>query len=127
VRLRIAALAGLVAVLVVVITPSTALADTSSCSVPAATCAGKVEFQSYGEIFRIYDQVADGHSAVLQYWLSDGTGPHWEWNHGGSGTVVEVNLELPEGDWIFYKACLGEYGTKTLVDGTCSAGVTDYA
>jgi len=127
-RLGIALLVtGLTAATVVVMAPTNALADTSSCSAPASTCAGKVEFQSYGEVFRIYDQSADGHSAVLQYWLSDGTGPYWGWNSGGNGTVVTVDLDLPEGDWIFYKACLGEFGTKTLDEGTCSAGVTDYA
>jgi hypothetical protein len=118
--------AGLVAAFTVA-APTAAFADSSECSVPSGTCAGKVTFQSYGELFRIYDQSSDGHSAVLLYWLSDGTGPYYGWNHSGTGTEVDVDLALAEGDWIFYKACLGEYGTKTLVAGTCSPGVTDYA
>ena len=126
-RLRAAAVVmGTVAVLTV-LRPGSASADTSQCSVPTSTCAAKVTFQSYGELFRIYDQSGDGHSAVLLYWLSDGTGPYYGWNHDGNGTQFNVDLELAEGDWIFYQACLGEYGTRTLVAGTCSAGVTDYA
>lgn len=117
---------GLVGALTVVM-PGEAVADSSQCSVPASTCAGRVTFQSYGELFRIFDQQADGHSAVLLYWLSDGSGPYYGWNANGNGTQVNVDLELPEGDWIFYRACLGEYGTRSLVAGTCSAGVTDYA
>lgn len=117
---------GAVGALAMVI-PGEAVADSSQCSVPSSTCAGRVTFQSYGEVFKIYDQVGDGHSAVLLYWLSDGSGPYYGWNPNGSGTQVTLNLELPEGDWIFYKACLGEYGDRSLVAGTCSTGVTDYA
>jgi hypothetical protein len=118
--------AGLVAAFTVA-APAPAFADSGQCSVPSGTCAARVTFQSSGELFKIFDQSADGHSAVLLYWLSDGSGPYYGWNHAGNGTQVNVDLALPEGDWIFYKACLGEYGTKTLVAGTCSAGVTDYS
>lgn len=106
---------------------SSATADTSQCSSPSGTCAAKAVFESYGEIFRLYDQSADGHSAVLLYWLADGTGPYWVWNSGGNGTVVTVNLELPEGQWIRYMACTGESGPKTLVANSCGLGDTDFA
>jgi hypothetical protein len=117
---------GLVGALTVV-SPSGVRADGSQCSAPAGTCAGRVTFQAAGEVFTIFDQRADGHSAVVQYWLSDGSGPHLGWNPNGNGTQTTLNLDLAEGDWIYYRACLGEYGPKTLVAGTCSAGVTDYA
>lgn len=119
--------AGLVSALTLVVAPVPAHADSSQCSVPTGTCAARVTFQSSGELFRIFDQSGDGHSAVVVYWLSDGSGPHYGWNRDGSGTQFDVDLELAEGDWIFYRACLGEYGPRTLVSGTCGAGVTDYA
>jgi len=115
------------ALLIAVVPAMRALADSSQCSVSSGTCAAKAAFTSYGEHLKVYDRAADGHSAVVLYWLSDGTGPYFGWNPNGNGSVVDIDLELPEGDWIFFKACLGEYGTKTLVSGTCSAGVTDYA
>ncbi|HET8660125.1 MAG TPA: hypothetical protein VFM55_14145, partial [Micromonosporaceae bacterium] len=58
---------GAVGVLAMV-SPGEAVADSSQCSVPSGTCAARVTFQSYGEVFKIYDQVGDGHSAVLLYW-----------------------------------------------------------
>jgi len=114
--------------LLIALAPTTmALADSSQCSVPSSTCAAKVTFTSLGEHFKVYDRAADGHSVVVLQWLSDGTGPYFGWNPNGSGSVVDIDLDLPEGDWIFFKACLGEYGNKTIVSATCSAGVTDYA
>lgn len=117
---------GLVAA-VTVIPSSSASADSSQCSLPSGTCAGKVTFQSYGEHLLINDRAGDGHSAVVLYWRSDGSGPYYGWNASGTGTQVDVNLELAEGEWIFYKACVGEYGTRTLISGSCSAGATDFA
>ena len=125
--LLLAVLFGGTAVALTVIPPTPAIADTSQCSTPSSACAGRATFASYGEVFKVFDQAADGHSAVVLYWLSDGTGPHFGWNSQGNGTTFTLNLELAEGDWIFYRVCLGESGPKTLVSGTCSAGVTDYA
>jgi hypothetical protein len=115
----------LAAVLLTVCTASVATADSSRCSTDSG-CGSRVTFTSYGEIFKVYDQVGDGHSAVAVYWLPDGSS-HLIWNPNGNGTTVTVNLELPEGSWITYRACLGEYGTKTLVAGSCGATITDYA
>jgi hypothetical protein len=102
-----------------------ALADSSLCT--PSGCAGKATFASYGEILTVYDQTGDGHSAVGLYWLQGGSGPFYVWAASGAGTSTRSDLELPEGSWIYYQVCLGEYGSKTLVSGTCSAGVTDYA
>jgi len=107
--------------------PTAALANGSQCTTPTNTCAGRVTFTSDTAVFTIFDQNADGHSAVVQYWLSDGSGPHVGWNSQGNGTRSTVDLNLDPGEWIFYRACLGEFGPKTLVADTCSAGVTDYA
>src|SRR5256885_11622566 len=105
---------------------SAAEADSSRCTVDSA-CAGRATVQSYGEVFKVYDQVADGHSAVALYWLPDGSGPTMIWNSNGNGTVVTGDLELPEGSWITYRVCLGEGGPKTVMLETCSAPITDYA
>jgi hypothetical protein len=103
-----------------------AAADSSRCTVDAA-CAGKGTFTSLGEIFTVYDQKADGHSAVLLYWLPDGSGPHHVWNPNGNGTNVTANLEFPEGSWVTYRVCLGEHGPKDVLENTCGATITDFA
>ncbi|WP_163510417.1 hypothetical protein [Fodinicola acaciae] len=103
-----------------------AYADSSRCTSDSG-CAGKATFASYGEVFTVYDQKADGHSAALLYWLPDGVGPIYVWNHSGNGTSVKADLELPEGSWVTYRVCLGEYGTKQIIASTCGATITDYA
>lgn len=105
---------------------STAAADSNRCTSDSA-CAGKATFASYGEVFTVYDQKADGHSAVLLYWLPDGSGPHLVWSSGGSGTNVKANLEFPEGSWVTYRVCLGESGPKEILQATCGATITDFA
>ena len=105
---------------------SAAAADSSRCTVDSA-CAGRATFTSLGEVFHVFDQVADGHSAVALYWLPDGSGPTMIWNSNGNGTSVTADLELPEGSWLTYRVCLGEGGPKTVMLETCSAPITDYA
>lgn len=100
-------------------------ADSTRCT--PSGCAGQARFVSYGEHLHVADQLADGHSAVAVYWLEGGTGPFHVWNPNGNGMSVDHNLELAEGSWIYYYVCLGEYGPRQILSGTCSAGVTDYA
>ena len=105
---------------------ASASADTERCT-SGSGCAGRVTFASYGEVFKVYDQAGDGHSAVALYWLPDGTGPHLIWNHSGNGTTVTADLEFPEGNWVTYRACLGEYGDREVLQSTCGATITDIA
>jgi hypothetical protein len=105
---------------------SAAVADSSRCTAGTG-CAGRATFTSLGEIFHVYDQNADGHSAVALYWLPDGSGPTMIWNSNGNGTNVTANLELAEGSWITYRVCLGEGGPKQVMLETCGAPITDYA
>ncbi|HEV2781476.1 MAG TPA: hypothetical protein VGX25_19005 [Actinophytocola sp.] len=105
---------------------SAAAADSSRCTADAG-CAGRATFTSYGEVFTVFDQLADGHSAVALYWLPDGSGPHLIWNSNGNGTSVTANLEFPEGAWVTYRVCLGEGGPKEVLLSTCGATITDYA
>ncbi|HEX2133809.1 MAG TPA: hypothetical protein VHH15_19870 [Actinophytocola sp.] len=104
----------------------TAGADSERCT-SGSGCAGRVTFQSYGEVFRVYDQDPDGHSAVALYWLPDGSGPHLVWNSNGNGTSVTANLEFAEGSWVTYRACLGEYGPREILRNTCGPTITDLA
>ncbi len=105
---------------------SAAIADSSRCTAGTG-CAGRATFTSLGEIFHVFDQSADGHSAVALYWLPDGSGPTMIWNSTGNGTDVTANLELAEGSWITYRVCLGEGGPKQVMLETCGAPITDYA
>ncbi len=123
--LRALVVSGAALALALLTTP-TALADSTRCTADTA-CAGKAAFKSLGEVFTVTDQVGDGHSAVLLYWLPDGTGPHLVWNPNGKGTSVTANLELAEGSWVHYRVCLGEHGTKDVLENTCGAPITDRA
>lgn len=105
---------------------ATASADSERCT-SGSGCAGRVTFASYGEVFTVYDQDPDGHSAVALYWLPDGSGPHLVWNPNGNGTSVKANLEFAEGSWVTYRACLGEYGDREVLQSTCGATITDIA
>lgn len=115
----------LLMVIGVMLSGPTAVADSSRCT--PSGCAGQARFVSLGEHLYVDDKLADGHSAVAVYWLEGGTGPFEVWNPNGNGSTVDHNMELPEGSWIYYYVCLGEYGLRSILSGTCSAGVTDYA
>lgn len=104
---------------------SAASADSERCTVDDA-CAGRVTFASAEKLFTVYDQVGDGHSTVLEYWLPDGTGPYRAWNANGNGTNVEATVDRPVDTWITYRACLGEYGPRDVLDETCGATITDW-
>ena len=121
---RLLALAPLVGALVAG-GASGASADSERCTSDDA-CAGRVTFVSADQLFTVYDQIGDGHSAVLEYWLPDATGPHRVWNPNGNGTSVEETLSLPAGTWITYRACLGEYGDRDVLESTCGATITDW-
>ncbi|WP_117214762.1 hypothetical protein [Allorhizocola rhizosphaerae] len=90
-------------------------------------CAGMAFFMSYGDHLMVDDRLGDGYAAVVQWWRSDGTGPYEVWNRLGAdgGDVVAETGDIPEGDWIFYKVCIGSGGV--IQRATCSDGVTDYA
>ena len=56
------------------------------------------------------------------------TGTRYVWNpHGAFGSRVDGNLSLAEGTGISYMACLGEYGSRTVLWNTCSSPVADRA
>lgn len=103
---------------------SPASADSGTCT---ARCAAYVRFVSYGEHLYVEDRVADGHSAV-GVWYTPSTGTRYVWNpYGAFARRVDGNLSLPEGSGITYMACLGEYGSRTVLWNTCSDPVADRA
>lgn len=120
-----AAAVAVAATAAVALAAAPASADSSECT--RSGCAGKAVFVPLGEHLKVTDRTGDGHSAVALYWLEGGTGPYLVWNHGGKGTTVDRNLDLPEGSWIYYQICLGEYGKRKVLTSTCSTGRTDWA
>ncbi|MBB5120187.1 hypothetical protein AF335_17160 [Streptomyces eurocidicus] len=92
------------------------------------TCAGSASFIKEGDHMLIWDNKADGHSVVVIGDRSDGL-PLKLRNHSGSegDGKVDHNLNLPENGWIRYKVCLGEYGSKNVIENTCSASKTENA
>lgn len=99
-------------------------ADSERCSADG-DCAGKATFTSHGETFAVTDNKADGHSAVLLYWLPGEHGAKQVWA-SGNGTTVKKDLELDEGLAITYRVCIGEGGSADEVfSETCGVGFTD--
>lgn len=102
-------------------------ADSTRCSADT-DCAGKATFTSHDEIFNVLDNKADGHSAVLMYWLPGDETARTVWSSGGNGTSVEKNLALDEGTPVTYRVCLGEGGSAPEIwTETCGVSVTDKA
>ncbi|MBP2335835.1 uncharacterized protein YraI [Saccharothrix coeruleofusca] len=99
---------------------------TGSAACSTGACAGEAQFRSNGPRFSVYDRDADGKSAVVAYWLSNGTGPLYAWNSGGEGTVAERTVSATKGDWISYKVCVADYSATDPTLQSCSAGLTDY-
>ncbi|MFE5244984.1 MULTISPECIES: hypothetical protein [unclassified Streptomyces] len=85
------------------------------------TFSAEAKFFSYGEHFRVTDVASDGHSAVGR-WRQ--TGPdstyHYCWDaDGANGNYNDCNYALPEGAYVYYEACIGEYGTRDVWTSTC--------
>ncbi|MEU0737966.1 hypothetical protein [Streptomyces sp. NPDC006134] len=76
------------------------------------------EFQAYGEVLRITDDSADGHSAVAQINYGDGLKTYW--NPNGQGTTRTIDLEVPEGTRVDVRACVGEYDGYRIYTESCS-------
>lgn len=113
-----------------------ASADTATCSKRLLNadgttkyqgCAGLAFFMGYGDHLYVDDRLGDGYPAVVQWWRSNGDGPLEAWNREGAtgGDVGAPIGDIPEGEWIFYKVCIGSAGV--VIRETCSDGVTDYA
>ncbi|WUD78383.1 hypothetical protein OG937_45070 [Streptomyces sp. NBC_00510] len=129
-----AATAGLLAILALA-TPASASTYTVSpsdyhagdlCVTPF--CAGSASFVKDGDHLLVWDNDYDGHSVVVKYIRSDDGGAvHKDWNHYGSLTKLDINMNLPESGWVEYEVCLGEYGTESVDLASCSEWKLEYA
>lgn len=121
-RKLLLAVLGVVGLTLAVAAPASA--DSARCT---ANCGAYVWFTSYGEHLYVEDRAADGHSAV-GVWYTPSTGTRYVWNpYGAFNRRVDGNLSLPEGAGLTYMACLGEYGSRTILWSTCSNPVADRA
>ncbi len=105
-RLRAATVAGLVGILSAISLP-TALADgTASYGMFSPDDGALVEFQSYGEIFDLFDEACDGRVPRLQYKVGTGGSVSTAENHGGCHSdPLTVNKSYAEGTVIYFRAC----------------------
>lgn len=121
------AIVGMTAALMAVIGSGPASADSG----PVYACCGagpdyggsSAWFDSYGEHLYIKDTSKDGRSAVVRISYA-GHADAYYWNPNGVGSVRDVNLAAPEGSYLQYQACTGEYGNLGVYYESC--GVTAY-
>ncbi|MBB4695235.1 hypothetical protein [Paractinoplanes abujensis] len=78
--------------------------------------AGCGEFDPDGDVFHVWDQAADGHSAAV-YWHNylPGSTALYRWgscvNSNGNGDSGQCNKNFVEGSRIDYKVCAYDSGT----------------
>lgn len=97
-----------------------------SCAVSSGSASAC--FTANGDWFEISDLKADGHSAVATWELvrpSDGRIVRWGhiWNTSGVYTTRYKNKDFTEGYIVYWHACVGEWGTKDVIESTCSGPV----
>ena len=79
------------------------------------TCNAWGDFFADGEHFKLQDTRSDGHSAVMRIWIN-GDRKSDLWNPYGNGSYVYRDYSLAEGTPVHFQLCVGEYGTKTVLD-----------
>jgi hypothetical protein len=89
------------------------------------TFSSEAKFFAYGEHFRVSDVRADGHAAVGR-WRQPGPESvsqyHYCWDADGAlNGYNDCNYALPEGTYVYYEACIGEYGPRDVWTSTCSS------
>ncbi|TDC41726.1 hypothetical protein [Micromonospora sp. KC213] len=87
------------------------------------------DYVSGKELLHAYDDKADGHSVVMKYNRFDND-KGWEylWAHQGKGTSTSRVINMPEGTRFDFTVCLGDYGDRKIISGSCGAFiVTSYA
>ncbi|MCR1784101.1 hypothetical protein KVF89_16290 [Nocardioides carbamazepini] len=76
-------------------------------------------FEQSGDKVTATDMCVDGHSAVTKWKAGNLGDPKLLWASGGAGDSVTISRpEIPEGADVFIKACIGEFGSKTVIDCT---------
>jgi hypothetical protein len=87
------------------------------------TYSAEAKFFAYGEHFRVSDVRADGHAAVGR-WRQPGPVDvaryHYCWDADGAlNGYNDCNYALDEGTYVYYEACIGEYGPRDVWESTC--------
>jgi hypothetical protein len=131
--LRLSGIATGLGIATVVTTAAPALADvwwetggTHVGDICTVSCKGSASFVHDGDHLYVWDNAADGRSAVVIYFRSDtGDQKNAAWNHFGANTVLDHNMNIPEGGWIKYHVCLGDYAAGKY--DTCSSFYTENA
>ncbi|MCX5201498.1 hypothetical protein OG897_08535 [Streptomyces sp. NBC_00237] len=100
-------------------TLSFAAAPANAANGPTSSVTGaSVWFLADGDVIKIRDTKADGLSAVAQVHFSGGVSYKDNlWNNGGNGSTREYSYgtAVPEGVFVYYRACVGKSATHTLV------------
>ncbi len=110
------------AMLVAVATASPAVAQTNVSTYSATgNSLGTFAATSSPEQIAVNDRAADGHSAVVQIRLDSLSSNNIEyWNPNGAGTTAVASVNLAENRVVWVRACEGEFGTRSVLAGTCS-------
>ncbi|MCZ0983955.1 hypothetical protein O1L60_45155 [Streptomyces diastatochromogenes] len=121
-RIRYAAGALVASIALLLTTSSSASAAADGGSVVDPTHGAASWFKHDGDVFWSADTKADGHSAVTRVYVPSVGIADNLWNPDGNGAVryKSYGTAIPEGTVVYYQACIGEYGTKQLLQ--CTPG-----
>ncbi|MFH8617597.1 hypothetical protein ACH4E8_21305 [Streptomyces sp. NPDC017979] len=88
-----------------------------------ATSGSQACFHMFGDWFSAKDRAKDGYSAVALWRAKDANGSIMRggnvWNKDGAGTTRWKNKNLPDGYYVDWASCLGDYATKRILEGSC--------
>ncbi|GAA4996295.1 hypothetical protein GCM10023205_81870 [Yinghuangia aomiensis] len=65
-----------------------------------------VEFDSYGEHFKISDGCFDGYGVAVQFKLGSSGTVYTRFNHNGGYTTVDDDESFAEGAVVYFRACV---------------------
>ncbi|MEV7681516.1 hypothetical protein AB0O64_23625 [Streptomyces sp. NPDC088341] len=121
-RLRYAAAAAAASAALIFTTATSASAHADGGSVVDPTRGAAAWFKHDGDVFWSMDTKADGHSAVTRVYVPSVGIADNLWNPDGNGAAryKSYGTAIPEGTTVYYQACIGEHGTKKILQ--CTPG-----
>ncbi|MDJ0464970.1 hypothetical protein [Streptomyces sp. H27-C3] len=121
-RLRYAAAAAAASAALILTTATSASAHADGGSVVDPTRGSAAWFKHDGDVFWSQDTKADGHSAVTRVYVPSVGIADNLWNPDGNGAAryKSYGTAIPEGTTVYYQACIGEHGTKKILQ--CTPG-----
>ncbi|WCB92460.1 hypothetical protein DSM104299_01156 [Baekduia alba] len=117
-------LVGLLAALLCLVGAASAQASADGPKLCAPGNTACVWFTNDGDVIHVQDVACDGHSAVAQVQIASLGIYDNLWNSDGCGTIrtYSYGTAVPEGTTVYYRPCIGEWGTRTLL--SCNSGWT---